>query len=118
MYFNGYGVAAIVCYVLALAFAVTGVVKRSYVAVGAFAICFVLTIILPAFDIYQRIEETENKTHSVIEENFKDCVFVDDNTFCWDDKMYEYELSKNGDHVVIKYQENGTKKMLTYELVK
>ena len=118
MYFNGYGVAAIVCFVLALAFAVTGVLKRSYVAVGAFAICFVLTIILPAFDIYQRIEETENKTHSVIEENFKDCVFADDNTFYWNNSMYKYKLSEDENQVIIICQEDGTKNVVTYELEK
>ncbi len=116
MYFNGYGVAAIVCFVLALAFAVTGVLKRSYVAVGAFAICFVLTIILPAFDIYQRIEETENKTHSVIEENFKDCVFANDNTFYWNNSMYKYKLSEDENQVIIICQEDGTKNVVTYEL--
>ena len=116
MHLNGCEIASIVCFVLALVFAVTAVVERSYVAVGAFAICLVLTIILPAFDIYQRIEETENKTHSVIEENFEDCVFADDNTFYWNNSMYKYKLSEDGNQVIIICQEDRTKNVVTYEL--
>lgn len=116
MYFNGYEVATIVCFVLALVFAATGVVARSYVAVGAFAICLVLAIMLLAFGIYQEIEETENKTHSVIEENFEDCVFADDNTFYWNNSMYKYKLSEDGNQVNIICQEDGTKNVVTYEL--
>ena len=117
MHLNGYEIAAIVCLVLGMVIFVIGALINYFfyhfpnLILGT-AICFFLAIIL--YGIGTRQEK--NEMISVIEENYEDCTFVDDNTFCWDDKMYEYELSKNRDQVVIKYQENGTKKMFTYEL--
>lgn len=119
MHLNGYEIAAIVCILLGIVIFVIGALIDHFLCafpkfMYGTAICFFLAIILYRFGTRQE----KNEMISVIEEHYQDCMFVDDNTFCWDDKMYEYELNKNRDQVVIKYQENGTKKMLTYELEK
>ena len=115
MYFNWYEVAAMVCAFLALAFLVMGVLT-DYFEVGGMAtiICLILTITLcVAGDV-----QTKNEIRSVIEENYEDCVFADDNTFFWNDKVYEYKLNKYGSKVNVMYQEGGTKKVVTYDLRK
>ena len=115
MYFNWYEVAAMVCAFLALAFLVMGVLT-DYFEVGGMAtiICLILTITLcVAGDV-----QTKNEIRSVIEENYEDCVFADDSTFFWNDKVYEYKLNKYGSKVNVMYQEGGTKKVVTYDLRK
>ena len=115
MYFNGYEVAAMVCAFLTLAFLVIGVLT-DYFEVGGMAtiIFLILTMILCIAGTVQ----TENEIRSVIEENYEDCVFADDSTFFWNDKVYEYKLNKYGSKVNVMYQEGGTKKVVTYELKK
>ena len=78
-------------------------------------ICFFCSMFLLAMGFCQ---EAENKAHSVIEENYEDCTFADDNTFYWHDKVYEYKLNEDENQVNIIYQEDGTKKVATYELEK
>ncbi len=115
MYFNGYEVAAMVCAFLALAFLVMGMLT-DYFEVGGMAtiIFLILAITLcVAGDV-----QTKNEIRSVIEENYEDCVFADDNTFFWNDKVYEYKLNKYGSKVNVMYQEGGTKKVVTYDLRK
>lgn len=115
MYFNGYEVAAMVCAFLALAFLLIGVFI-DYFEVGGMApiIFLILAITLcVAGDV-----QTKNEIRSVIEENYENCVFADDNTFFWNDKVYEYKLNKYGSKVNVMYQEGGTKKVVTYDLRK
>lgn len=56
--------------------------KNSYITIlsCAFIVC---SFVLFAEDFLQKDEEVENKAHSVIEENYEDCTFADDNTFYW-----------------------------------
>lgn len=113
MYFNGYEVAAMVCAFLALAFLVMGMLT-DYFEVGGMAtiIFLILAITLcVAGDV-----QTKNEIRSVIEENFEDCVFADDNTFYWNNSMYKYKLSEDGNQVIIICQEDGSKNVVTYEL--
>lgn len=76
-------------------------------------ILFVVTIIAE-----QTIEENEEKveTRSVLEENYKDYVPMEDNTFYWNDKVYEYEISKNKTELIVKCRENGTENATAYDL--
>lgn len=78
MYLNGYEIAAMVCASLTLVFIVVGLFA-DYFEVGRIAtiICLILTMILCIAGTVQ----TENETHSVIEENYKDCVFAENNKF-------------------------------------
>ena len=64
------------------------------------------------------IEENEEKveTRLVLEENYKDYVPMDNNTFYWNDKVYEYELSKNKTELIVKCRENGTENATAYDL--
>lgn len=113
MYFNGYEVAAMVCAFLALAFLVMGILT-DYFEVGGMAtiIFLILAITLcVAGDV-----QTKNEIRSVIEENYEDCVFADDNTFFWNDKVYEYEISKNKTELIVKCRENGTENATAYDL--
>ena len=63
-------------------------------------------------------QQKENETFSVIEKNYRDCMFLNDNAFYWNNQMYKYELSEDESKVNVTCQENRTKKMFTYELVK
>lgn len=76
-------------------------------------ILFVVTIIAE-----QTIEENEEKveTRLVLEENYKDYVPMEDNTFYWNDKVYEYEISKNKTELIVKCRENGTENATAYDL--
>ena len=117
MYFNGYEVAAMVCASLTLAFIVVGVftdyfeVERIATRIATI-ICLILTMILFIAGTVQ----TENKTRSVVEENYKDCVFAEDNKFFCNDKIYEYELSKDRNKVNVMSQEDKNQKVVTYKL--
>lgn len=115
MYFNGYEVAAMVCAFLALAFLLIGVLTDYFEVVGMATIIFLILAITlcVAGDV-----QTKNEIRSVIEENYENCTFADDNTFYWHDKVYEYKLNKDENQVNIIYQEDGTKKVATYELEK
>ena len=64
------------------------------------------------------IEENEEEveTRLVLEENYKDYVPMEDNTFYWNDKVYEYELSKNKTELIVKCRENGTENATAYDL--
>lgn len=76
-------------------------------------ILFVVTIIAE-----QTIEENEEKveTRLVLEENYKDYVPMEDNTFYWNDKVYEYEISKNKTELIVKCRKNGTENATAYNL--
>ena len=64
------------------------------------------------------IEENEEEveTRLVLEENYKDYVPMEDNTFYWNDKVYEYELSKNKTELIVKCRENGAENATAYDL--
>lgn len=117
MYLNGYEIAAMVCASLTLVFIVVGLFT-DYFEVGRIAtriatiICLILTMILCIAGTVQ----TENETRSVIEENYKDCVFAENNKFFCNDKIYEYELSKDRNKVNVMSQEDKNQKVVTYKL--
>lgn len=117
MYFNGYEVAAMVCASLTLVFVVVGVLT-DYFEVERIAtrivtiICFILTMILCIAGTVQ----IENETRSVIEENYKDCVFAENNKFFCNDKVYEYKLNKYRNKVNVMPQEDKNQKVVTYKL--
>lgn len=118
-----YMIDGIILFLVGIAFLTITVIKpfdkpkNSYITIlsCAFIVC---SFILFAEDFLQKDEEVENKAHSVIEENYEDCTFADDNTFYWHDKVYEYKLDENKNQVNIVYLEDGTKKVATYELKK
>ena len=66
----------------------------------------------------QKIRENEEKVEIrlVLEENYKDYLPMEDNTFYWNDKVYEYELSKNKTELIVKCRENGTENATAYDL--
>lgn len=81
-------------------------------------ICFLCSMFLLAMSFCQEAKEIETEVRSIITENYEGCTFADDNTFYWHGKVYEYKLNENGNQVNIIYQEDGTKKVDTYELEK
>ena len=80
------------------------------------ALCWILLAVTIIAE--QKIRENEEKveTRLVLEENYKDYVPMDNNTFYWNDKVYEYELSKNKTELIVKCRENGTENATAYEL--
>ena len=80
------------------------------------ALCWILLAVTIIAE--QKIRENEEKveTRLVLEENYKDYVPMEDNTFYWNDKVYEYELSKNKTELIVKCRENGTENATAYDL--
>ena len=80
------------------------------------ALCWILLAVTIIAE--QKIRENEEKveTRLVLEENYKDYVPMDNNTFYWNDKVYEYELSKNKTELIVKCRENGTENATAYDL--
>ena len=80
------------------------------------ALCWILLAVTIIAE--QKIRENEEKveTRLVLEENYKDYVPMDNNTFYWNDKVYEYELSKNKTELIVKCRENRTENATAYEL--
>lgn len=82
MYFNGYEIAAMACASLTLVFIVVGLFT-DYFEVGRIAtrIAIIIYLILTMILCIAGTVQTENETRSVIEENYKDCVFAENNKF-------------------------------------
>lgn len=115
MYLNGYEIAAMVCMLLVVIILLIGWATDYFeIKLLVCLICMFFAVILLIVGDMQ----TKNETHSIIEENYENCVFADDNTFFWNDKVYEYKLSEDRSKVNVIYQEGGAKKVVTYELRK
>ena len=80
------------------------------------ALCWILLAVTIIAE--QKIRENEEKveTRLVLEENYKDYVPMEDNTFYWNDKVYEYEISKNKTELIVKCRKNGTENATAYDL--
>ena len=91
-------------------------VEDTFPLLALSALCWILFVVTIIAE--QTIEEKrkETETRLVLEENYKDYVPMDNNTFYWNDKVYEYELSKNKTELIVKCRENGTENATAYEL--
>lgn len=124
MYLNGYEIAAMVCASLTLVFIVVGLFT-DYFEVGRIAtiislilatiICLILTVIL-CIAKYKGDARTKNELRSVIEENYKDCAFIEDNQFYSDGKLYQYRLDSSESKVIITCQDDNEKEASCFKL--
>lgn len=91
-------------------------VKDIFLLLALSALCWILLAVTIIAE--QKIRENKEKveTRLVLEENYKDYVPMEDNTFYWNDKVYEYELSKNKTELIVKCRENGTENATAYDL--
>ena len=91
-------------------------VKDIFPLLALSALCWILFVVTIIAE--QTIEEKrkETETRLVLGKNYKDYVPMDNNTFYWNDKVYEYELSKNKTALIVKCRENGTENATAYEL--
>lgn len=91
-------------------------VKDIFPLLALSALCWILFVVTIIAE--QTIEEKrkETETRLVLEENYKDYVPMEDNTFYWNDKVYEYEMSKNKTELIVKCRENGTENATAYDL--
>lgn len=80
------------------------------------ALCWILFAVTIIAEQTIEKNEEEVETRLVLEENYKDYVPMEDNTFYWNDKVYEYELSKNKTELIVKCRENGTENATAYDL--
>lgn len=85
---------------------------------GCILFCILAVLCGISYCLTLIIEENEEKveTRLVLEENYKDYVPMEDNTFYWNDKVYEYEISKNKTELIVKCRENGTENATAYNL--
>ena len=124
MYLNGYEIAAMVCASLTLVFIVVGLFT-DYFEVGRIAtiislilatiICLILTVIL-CIAKYKGDARTKNELRSVIEENYKDCAFIEDNQFYSNGKLYQYRWDKNKSKVIIIRKGDNEKEVDCFKL--
>lgn len=91
-------------------------VKDIFPLLALSALCWILFVVTIIAE--QTIEEKrkETETRLVLGENYKDYVPMEDNTFYWNDKVYEYELSKNKTELIVKCRESGTENATAYDL--
>ncbi len=82
------------------------------VIVALFIMIFIsesIYYILSNYDEQQNIETT-------IEENYKDCAFIEDNQFYSDGKLYQYRLDNSASKVIITCQDDSAKEASCFEL--
>ena len=69
------------------------------------SICYILS----NYDEQQNIETT-------IEENYKDCAFIEDNQFYSDGKLYQYRLDNSASKVIITCKDDNAKEASCFKL--
>ena len=69
------------------------------------SICYILS----NYDEQQNIETT-------IEENYKDCAFIEYNQFYFDGKLYQYRLDSSESKVIIICKDDGAKEVESFNL--
>ena len=120
LFIGNYEVVRYLSFGLAVLFfviAITRLVfKRSQKGYILFCILTILCVIVGCLTQIIEVSEEKVETRLVLEKNYKDYVPMEDNTFYWNDKVYEYEISKNKTELIVKCRENGTENATAYDL--
>lgn len=82
------------------------------VIAGLFIMIFIsgsICYIVSNYDEQQNIE-------TIIEKNYKDCAFIEDNQFYSEGKLYQYRLDKSKSKVIITYKDDSEKEASCFKL--
>ncbi len=61
-------------------------------------------------------QELENLTETIIEKNYKDCAFIEDNQFYSKGKLYQYRWDKSKSKVIIIRKGDNKKEVNCFKL--
>lgn len=61
-------------------------------------------------------QELENLTETIIEKNYKDCAFIEDNQFYSKGKLYQYRWDKSKSKVIITCKDDNAKEVDFFKL--
>ena len=85
------------------------------VGIYAIAINGILLVLFFIYPIVTSYDEQKN-VESTIEENYKDCVFIEENKFYSDDKLYQYRLDNSENKVIITCKDDNEKEIDCFKL--
>ena len=94
------------------------IITTIVVAIGSIiSTCSIIAIILtPFLNIIIDEQELEDLTETTIEENYKDCAFIEDNQFYYEGKLYQYRWDKSKSKVIITCQDDSAKEVDCFKL--
>ena len=85
------------------------------VGIYAIAINGILLVLFFIYPIVTSYDEQKN-VESTIEENYKDCVFIEENKFYSDGKLYQYRLDNSENKVIITCKDDNEKEIDCFNL--
>ena len=77
-----------------------------------------MIILTPLFNTIIDERELEDLTETTIEENYKDCAFIEDNQFYYEGKLYQYRWDKSKSKVIITCKDDSAKEVDCFKLDK
>ena len=89
-----------------------------FLGIGAIIFTFSIGMIIltPLFNTIIDEQELENLTETIIEKNYKDCAFIEDNQFYSNGKLYQYRWDKNKSKVIIIRKGDNEKEVDCFKL--
>lgn len=84
-------------------------------------ICFIVVLFIMIFIsesicyILSNYDEQQN-IETIIEKNYKDCAFIEDDQFYSEGKLYQYRLDKSESKVIITYKDDNEKEASCFKL--
>ena len=75
-----------------------------------------LIVLIPFANIIIDEQELENLTETIIEKNYKDCAFIEDNQFYSKGKLYQYRWDKSKSKVIITCKDDNEKEVNCFKL--
>lgn len=81
-----------------------------------FTCSFGMLILKPFGTIIDDEQELEDLTETTIEENYKDCAFIEDNQFYSEGKLYQYRWDKSKSKVIITCKDDDEKEIDCFKL--
>jgi hypothetical protein len=94
------------------------IITTIVVAIGSIiSTCSIIAIILtPFLNIIIDEQELEDLTETTIEENYKDCAFIEYNQFYYEGKLYQYRWDKSKSKVIITCKDDSAKEVDCFKL--
>ena len=94
------------------------IITTIVVAIGSIISTFsIIAIILTPFaNIIIDEQKLEDLTETTIEENYKDCAFIENNQFYSKGKLYQYRWDKSKSKVIITCKDDNEKEVDCFKL--
>ncbi len=89
-----------------------------FLGIGAIIFTFSIGMIIltPLFNTIIDERELEDLTETTIEENYKDCAFIENNQFYYEGKLYQYRWDKSKSKVIITCKDDSAKEVDCFKL--